>query len=180
MSNEFDFIVIGNSWVANLMALRLCKKGTCLRVHGNEKLGTKTISKLETSQYLPFSDIDNSCFDFLGVSAESSEAQSLTVESGSLIPFVGFGSKKFPANEYIKAWSSSQWLKLNKNFSTWDAEFNNSFSGELLTGHAVTSVEPVENGVNIAVNGQSYLGKKVFYCDEFGELLKVLPKSSVP
>jgi len=180
MTKTFDFIVIGNNWASSLMAARLSQKGSCLRIHTKEMLGSRGASLNDSAQYMPFSDISDSCFSFLGMSAETKTVQSLTVTSGQVVPFVGFGPKKFPANDYIKAWSSSQWLKLNKNFNSWSSEFADTFSGESLVGHNVTSVTPSYAGATVRVNGEEYFSNKVFYCDEFGELIKVLPKSFVP
>lgn len=180
MKNEFDFIVIGNNWVSSLMASRLSEKASCLKVETNEKLGNEVSAGFAVEQYMPFSDMEAHFLDFMGLSAEAETVQSLTVNSGSLVPFVGFGSKKFPADDYIKSWSATQWLKLNKNFNSWEPEYVSNFKGETLAGYAIDAITPGDDHTIVKVNGKEYKAKKVFYCDDMGELVKVLPKNFVP
>lgn len=85
---------------------------------------------------------------------EALEITPLTVDSGKLTPFVGFGEQHFSSMDILNSFSSSDNVELLNSPSHWLEQLASLFIGDVYTMAEITKIETSENQLkSIVING---------------------------
>lgn len=190
--NSYDFAIVGSHFSALLVAYILSrtfhKKVAIIEPQdfvGGEDATIKIDNKKLLSHFSKVSASEQN-LDLLhwlatnieiDIPSDAFEFTPLTIESGKLIPFVGFGERKFSTIELFKDFSSSKNYELSSNLDAWTEHLESCFIGDIYTMAEVTSIE-VENGQikYVAINGsRNLICENLVYCLPPKSIKKLLP-----
>ncbi|MCB0355842.1 MAG: hypothetical protein KDD40_02485 [Bdellovibrionales bacterium] len=189
--NNYDFAIVGSNLHALILAYTLSrnyhKKVAILEpqdfIGGNDApvtIGEKkimshftmvnsTAETIETLNWLA-QILDQELFN------EPLEITPLCIDSGKLIPFVGFGDRKFSTIEVLKSYTQNLNLNLNQWPSQWLEQLSSLFIGDVYTLAEITSIE-IENDKikQTIVNGSRELfADNIVFCLPPKQLKKVV------
>ena len=176
--NSYDFAIIGSQLHASLIAYTLSRwfQKRVAILEPTDSMGAEdalvtvgTQRVMSHFQRLPNYSVARDLLGWLHQILQVEcpqqilEVTPLSIESGKLVPFVGFGDKKFSTLDLLKPYVQGEGYELPQMPSEWINLIKDLFIGDIYTLTEVTSLQ-IENGrlQYVVVNGS-----KNVYADQF-------------
>ncbi len=188
--NEFEVIVIGDNWTSLFIANSLSKSKKVAYVQSKP-----------TNNLFPTSSNLAGDFDFfpvkegvenkiqwmneqfqLDLEETQVASQPLTIDSGKLVQFLGFGERAGHSIENLSWYNEENRLQLNKTSFQMKEELKSTFQGELFGSQEITQFIIKDGRVEaVELNGQKTLkAQSIIYCDAPNGLLNIIDHNEMP
>ncbi len=187
---EFDIIVIGNNLTGITLASSLSQSYNVALINSYEGQNMYR-SSAEFSgdfQYIPKkNDSINKIKWFsnkysLDIKISESETAPVTIDSGKLVQFLGFGERAGKSIDDLTWYNESETITLNKGYNEINNQLLTTFKGEVFDQCEVTDILVTDKKIcSVMLNGQKKLStKQLIFCDPPNKLLNVIDHNDLP
>ena len=186
----FDIIVIGNNWTGLSLASSLSKNKSVALINSFKNQGAYQASEEFSGEfeYLPKKD---SSFDKLNWFADKynlnletveKSVSPLTIDSGKLVQFLGFGEREGKSIDSLTWYNESESIQLSMNNHDIKTQLISSFNGDVFDNCEVTDFTINDNVIEtITLNGQKKLSaKQIIFCEPPNKLLDIIDHKNIP
>lgn len=187
---SYDFAIIGSQLHALLIAYTLSrvyhKKVAILEpseIIGGEDASIIVGAQKLMSHYMRIPSLTNTpeLLEWLNQSfdietpCEAVEITPIGIDSGKLIPFVGFGDRKFTTIDLLNNYVQGEGYELNQMPSQWVEQLKNLFIGDIYTMAEVTALHTENNRLQyVVINGdKNLIAEQYIYCLPLKNLKKI-------
>jgi hypothetical protein len=191
----YDYAIIGSglSGLCVATALNKISSNTILLDGGdtfggfNRSIPTPLGAMNNGLRFFPETELSHKAVAFLemllmnSLSAEPVENQPLTYESGTMKPFVGFGSHPPAFYEELSYFTNPRSLSLKLEPHEWTQILFNNYSGDFSPRSYVTKFHGEGGRIQqLTVNGQKKINvQNVIYCGPIKALAQLLPEDAL-
>lgn len=192
----YDYAIIDSGVCGRLIAYELAKKShSVVLLETREALGPQRVF-VETSkgrlkghlEVFPETNENRELLNWFGEVIHDNTTQKtysqspVTVESGKLVPFMGFGDKKFQSIDQVSYYNFNEVLPLSCSPEEWILQLDEIAQVEKFSGVEVTSIEVEEDKIaNVTINGDKTIFANNFvYCGSIKEFAELIPIEAIP
>lgn len=195
LAKNYEYVIVDPGVTGLLLSHLLTTQGKhVLLVETRNVLGPQNIY-VETSkgrlhghfQYVPNTEVCVETLKWLGeilqdraIESED-QIQSVTVDSGKLSQFVGFGDQKFKTLDELSRFNTSDNIKLSSQPEVWIEQLSEMLTCDRINEAEVTELVIEDNTVKgIVINGSKLInGDNFIYGDSLKNLMEIIPMDFV-
>ena len=185
---HFDIIVIGNNWTGLSLASSISKNKKVALINSFENKNAFQASEEFSGDfdYLPKKENSIKNIEWfagkhnLSISPLEKSVTPMTIDSGKLVQFLGFGDRDGKSIDSLTWYNESEALELNsKEIKT---QLTEAFSGEIFDNCEVTELHIKENSVEtVTLNGQKKISaEQIIFCEPPNKLLSLIDHKDFP